>query len=278
MTSAPKDSEWVNKLSKWHLVTACLLFGVSGVICLVAGLYRLICLPSLELGLATLGAGLALLFASLFGHFESFKIWGVEGKIKQLNETVDKAEEALAQLRSLTNLTGEALMRLYCGLGRYTEPPSLLELDAIAGNVRALLTEAGRSEQQVREMLAPWVSTMSVAAHKNVRERLDAILGPLRIDLINRKFIAEPNELLTLVPRIESVEGYTAKEADKIRRCSAEEVSIRIISIITEAPELTDKQRDELMQFASQASEEVRYLAANYALRDKTFWGSLAFQ
>lgn len=278
MPSALKDQEWVSKLSKWHLATACLLFGVSGVICLGVGLYRLIWLSTLELGLATLGAGLALLFASLFGHFESFKIWGVEAKIKRLNETVDKAEEALAQLRSLTDLTGEALMRLYCGLGRYTQPPPLLELDAIAGNVRALLTDAGRSEQQVRQMLAPWVSTMSFAAHKNVRERLEAILGPLRIDLINRKCIAEPNELLTLVPRIDSVEGYTAKEADEILGCSAEEIASRIISMIADAPELTDKQRDELMYFASQASEEVRYLAASYTLRDKTFWGSLAFQ
>jgi hypothetical protein len=127
-------------------------------------------------------------------------------------------------------------------------------------------------------MLAPWVSTMSVAAHKNVRERLYAILGPLRIDLINRKSLAEPNELLSLVPRIDSVEGYTAKEADKIQGCSAPEIASCIISMIAKAPELTDKQRDELMQFASQASDEVRYLAANYTLRDKTFWESLAFQ
>lgn len=278
MTSKEKVKGWGSALRTSHLVATCLLFALAGAICLCLGVYRLVCLPNIQSGLATLGAGLALLFASLFGHFESFKIWGVEAKIKKLNETVDKAEVALAQLRSLTDLTSEALMRLYCGLGRYATPPRLLELDAIAANVRALLEEAGTSDEQIRKMLAPWVNTMAAAAHKNVRERLHAVLDPLRIDLISRKSLAPPNELLTLLPRIESVEGYIAKRTNAIQGRAAEEIAFHITSMVEHAPELTEVQRSELMMFASKTSDEVRHLAANYALRDRSFWELLAYQ
>ncbi len=265
-------------ISSIHTLVVASAFTLAGLACLCFGVWKLIFAGALELGLGSLGAGLALLFASMAGRFETFKIWGVEAKIRELNETVDKAEIALAQLKKLSELTSQGMIRLYSSLGRYAHAPDMDELESLASNVRTMLSQIGSSEIEIRKALYPWVRTAALVARKNILEDVFVPLENARQELLLRKSIAAPQELMTLAPRIEEIERYFATISEGILTCPAEEIAVRISGMVAAAPELSAMDRVRLVALADKAAKEVLYLATHYQLGDKAYWDALKHQ
>lgn len=269
---------WRKCVTTGHSLLVAMVFTLSGVACVGFGSWVLLVERNFELGIGSLGGGVALLFASMIGRFESVKVWGVEAKMRQLNETVDKAEDALEQLRKLTELTSLGMVRLYSGLGRYAEAPNMVELSQLTSSVKSVLFQIGSSEDVIHRALEPWVRICALVAHKNVREELHALLEPIRRELLHRKEIAMPNEQLTLMPRLQAVEGYLAQEANRVLECAPSEIPERIESMVAQAPELSMTDKVRLSDLAAKAAREVRFLVTNYKFADNDYWNALPYQ
>lgn len=269
---------WRKLVTTGHSLLVGMVFTLTGVACVGFGSWVLLVERNVELGIGALGGGVALLFASMIGRFESVKVWGVEAKMRQLNETVDKAEDALEQLRKLTELTSLGMVRLYSGLGRYAEAPNMVELAQLTSSVKSVLFQIGSSEDVIHRALEPWVRTCALVAHTNVREELHALLEPIRLELLHRKQIAMPNEQLTLMPRLRAVEGYLAQEVKRVLECAPSEIPERIESMVADAPELSMTDKVRLSDLAAKAAREVRFLVTNYKFADNDYWNALPYQ
>ncbi|WP_375577521.1 hypothetical protein, partial [Paracidovorax oryzae] len=251
-------------------------FFISGSICVFFGVFPLF--KGNESSLGAIGAGFALLIASMFRSFESFKFWGIEAKIRELKKVVGDAEDATLQLKDVAELTYEAIIRFNCSFGRYVRPMDMIELARVSENARATLAKLGTSESDIEKMLRPWVRTAALVAHKNVREALGEIIERHRIDLSKRKLLASPEELQSLVPRLNDLEIYVAKQAEKVQECAVVEIPLLITEMVNGSPEISLEDRNYCLNMAKKAAEEVRYLIENLEFKDRSYWESLRYQ
>lgn len=102
------------------------------------------------------GAGVLLLLGATVDRFESLKGLGIEAKTRQLDDKLAEADDALRQIRELSELTGANLIFLHSKLGRW-DGPSAADSFAVAQEVKASLTELGSSDAKIRATLDPWV-------------------------------------------------------------------------------------------------------------------------
>lgn len=128
------------------------LLALCGVVILFMGTYRF-CIGETGDGSAAAGAGLVLLLAATIDRFKFFKGWGLELQTRELERTIESAESTLARLRTLTDVSAKALMRLCLSVPGYT-PEQLHELSR---SVKALLEQNGEGPAGVHEALDPWV-------------------------------------------------------------------------------------------------------------------------
>lgn len=129
---------------------------IAGLAALIGGvlaLYR----DSAPLAATGIAAGIALLFAATVSRFEFLKGFGVEAKVRRLDVTIDKAEQALNQLKELTLLTSKTTVKLFSMTGRLSGPPTIDYRAEIIANTGRLLHDVGATSEQIQNIREPLI-------------------------------------------------------------------------------------------------------------------------
>jgi hypothetical protein len=129
----------------------------------------------------SLTAGLVLIFAATIDRFELLQGLGMKAQTRQLDEKLEQADDALAQLRELAELTGAALVDLSSKSGRWSAAPSPSDQYEFGQSVRSVLKTLGSGGDVITTKLRPWASVMcydlAFALTDDLREALQETLA-----------------------------------------------------------------------------------------------------
>jgi hypothetical protein len=149
-----------------------------------------------NLGLAgtALTAGLVLLFSATIHRFELLKGLGIEAKTRALNQTLDKAEVTLAQMKKLSEMVGTTVIEFNSSIGRTQRIPPLMETYRLSREVKELLKEMGSDQVTIQLALAPWARSASNDLFFYVKSLIDHEFYILQNSLRGRGNLDNPDE------------------------------------------------------------------------------------
>lgn len=238
-------------------ITSAILF-VSGLICVVAGILQLVADRNIVSIAGLLGLGTVLLFASSIDRFELLKGFGIEAKVRDLNEAVRRADDARESLRQLAELTSAPIISLYSKSGRFGGAPTAEESYSIAMAIRSQLLSLGSGDDFVFGLLKPWIDVMAY-------DLCSAILQPLREDLNERvsQFNSEYSrgEIAQEAQsqRTRPIEEFRHRMKKALEDSSVKDVAESLSEILRDVPHATPgvlaEVRDTLSSFSSEISE-----------------------
>lgn len=128
------------------------------------------------MAVASLTAGLVLIFAATVDRFESLKGLGVEAKTKKLDEKIEQADEALEKLKELTELTCGTLIVLISCSGRLSGPPSARTAIELAAKTRSIMSSLGSDPADIKAALRPWAEVMCRDRVRPIRVELNKLM------------------------------------------------------------------------------------------------------
>lgn len=140
-----------------------LLFGTTSVLLLVAGGLNLAVgtwyawQRDVSIAGTSLTAGVVLLFAATIDRFEFLKGLGMEAKVREVDDKLDRANQLLDKVRTLTELTAEANVEALSRVGRWSDSPGPRDSYQVAQRFRTMLVSNGSDEAAVAKVLRPWV-------------------------------------------------------------------------------------------------------------------------
>jgi len=102
-------------------------------------------------------AGLLLLAFGNLGHFVSIKGLGFEAKMREIDQKIDEADVLLDKLRTLSKISGKAVVDLASRAGRWDSHLKNEEIYTYVKAVQTHLTELGVDDNGCRITLEPWV-------------------------------------------------------------------------------------------------------------------------
>jgi hypothetical protein len=129
------------------------------------------------LAATSLAAGLVLLFAATIDRFESLKGLGVEAKTRQLDQKIEKADDALRRLNEMVEIVGPRLVDLDSKMGRWDSTPSVRESYALAQRVKGIMAKLGSEPSTISRALQPWVKTSCMDLARVLTAPLAGILN-----------------------------------------------------------------------------------------------------
>jgi len=119
------------------------LVGFANVLLFVAGSFLLfagtkaIFFENIGIAVPPLTSALIFLLAATVDRFETLKGLGIEAKTRQLNQTLNEAEETLSRLREVAVLLAESSLYSICCLARHHRRTTLLIDTAMPSAVMA---------------------------------------------------------------------------------------------------------------------------------------------
>lgn len=128
------------------------------------------------MAVASLTAGLVLIFAATVDRFESIKGLGVEAKTKKLDEKIEQADEALEKLKELTELTCGTLIELSSCSGRWSGPPTARTAIELAAKTRSIMSSLGSDPAVIKAALRPWAEVMCKDRVQPIRRELNNLM------------------------------------------------------------------------------------------------------
>lgn len=230
-----------------------------------------------ESGLAQLGAGLVLLFASTIHRFELLKGLGMEARTRELKHTINQAEDVLKKVHHFSRLAGAQLLELRYSHAQAPEASSP-EGYANAMEIRRLLEEAGADVRSVLVALQPWIRR---AALELFLVQLKAIGDPVtavRAAIQQQAQFGENDDVKTkararlqALPHFDpmtllvSARGWDSKELEAKTRGLAQVIAV-----------LPAPQQHGLESQLQGAIEQLNYLIDTGDFKDKRFWTAVA--
>ncbi|MDA8453097.1 hypothetical protein M4R23_25485, partial [Acidovorax sp. GBBC 3332] len=205
-------------------------------------------------------------------RFESIKGLGIEAKTRQLDTTIDKAEIALNQLRELTNLAGATLLRLHSGVGRLDAPPTAIESQQLAMQIRRILQAIGASEQSVKEAMGPWLRVTATDVFFWLYGEMEELLRGKRQTLENSLHLAPPQSTGDISIRLEKLNGFMWETVQREVFSDHETVPQELMKLVADVPEITEDERREFLWKAEKGASELRNLFEKYEFADAQFW------
>lgn len=242
-----------------------------GLLCLGYGAYY-VAQKELALAVTALGAGLVLLFASTIDRFESVKGLGMEARTRKLDETIDKAEVTIDQLKGLAEVTGATLITLMSTVGRHGGAPSVAEAYALSREVLGILKGLNSSDEVVRAALTPWARAAAIDLFRelvhSVHALMHAELKAMEATMVSR---SSP-EQVQLLQQGQVDLGYTRQAIANILSWRLPEFEQKALDLFDSAPLITDAVRSQHREHFVRASRELQYLASNLDFRDRQLW------
>jgi len=245
-----------------------------GLVALAVGTYHLFG-GSPATAATALGSGLVLVLAGSLHRFESLKGLGVEVKLRKLDDTINKAQTALEQMRSLTELVGANLIKMSASIGRLGSAPSVSDAYDLSRQVKRSLQSVDSPPAAVRSALEPWAR---ITAFDMLREKLD----PLRKELAAEadRLSAEGRgqsgeEGIATLRRAHEIASYFNLTTKDMHRWALPEYVDRMGSILEEAPGLSETRRRQIRDEFRPVLAQLRYLVSELDYEDKSFWFAL---
>lgn len=260
------------------------LYGLANWALLAAGLANLAVgtLAALNnsaaIAATSLTAGLVLLFAATIDRFESLKGLGIEAKTKQLDQKIVQADEALRQLRDMTEITGAALIDLNSKMGRWDSTPGPRESIAFANRVRQIMKNLGSDDGIIAAVLRPWAKTlcfdMALAQTHGLREKLQARLNVLESERQKIKQPIQPNDLLfnQLSAQIRSIQEFQSSRLKNLHRLELEDYPDKFMEIFEDVPQIDPAEVDTLRVAAARFTPGMVSLRQFRILPDPELW------
>jgi hypothetical protein len=169
--------------------------GVMGAINLIAGTAYMV-FGHVAAGGAGIAAGLVLLLASSLERFEVLKGLGMEAKMRDLQDTISRADAVLARIKQLAEVTCRALVHLHTTVGRRDSAPSPREVHRLAKEVKEILQTVDAGPAVIREALNPWIREAATGAAMQVLYAHSQRLCSLSEEL-NKQLSLHPNPVET---------------------------------------------------------------------------------
>lgn len=140
---------------------------------------------------ATCGAlAIFALLVSQMHLIESFSGFGIQAKLRKLDEALGEADEALNKLRKLAAIFSRIIVDTQSRAGRMGGA-AFRDRCATAREVRQLLLDVGASDQEIRSAIAPWAKWMALDISYGLINRLGAVQ---RSELSSAEFNARKTE------------------------------------------------------------------------------------
>jgi len=260
-----------------------LLYSITNWVLFIAGLANLVIgtiaafNANTSLAIATLTAGLILLFAATIERFESLKGLGIEAKTKQLNQKIVQAEEALRRIRELTELTGSAIIDFNSKMGRWDSTPTTRDTIALASRVRQIMKDLGSDDTVIAKALRPWAKVLCFdIAYSQSRPLNQLLLDRVKVLDAERNKIKtpiDPNDPLyiQLNARIGSIYEFK-KRLNNFHLLDLEDYPDKFMEVFENVPEIDPHEIEALRRTASIFSPGMVSLRDNQTLSDQEFW------
>lgn len=217
-----------------------------------------------------MAGGVVLLFAATIHRFEFLKGFGIEAKVKKLDETIDKAEVALEKLRQVGEVTSANIVVLSSTSGRLGVAPTLEKARMLASDIRRTLEGLGSSEETIRAALAPWVKIeagdLARSAIKNVDLLLQTKAQSLQMQLRREEQVQDGGT------RLNKLYAHTKPFSRKVPQVPPEKLPELLRECVSTAPELSVLEKEVFIEHLQPFCEEILHLAANYEFRNFQFW------
>ena len=108
--------------------------------------------------------------------FESLSGFGLRAKIRQLDETIVRADEVLAKLRQTAAILSRNTLDNLARIGRMGSP-TVRQAWEVANGIKQQLRDLGVPEQEIREALSPWSSWLVLDIAFGVADRFGKAIG-----------------------------------------------------------------------------------------------------
>lgn len=125
--------------------------------------FLLVAFGSAASATVSLSAGILLLLLCEVEKFDFLKGFGFEAKVREFNQTIDRAEEIVTQLRSLALATARNIITLVSSTDGYTETYSRKTAWDMVESVRNSLIELNIDQFEIDEVVRPY--DVQVAEH-----------------------------------------------------------------------------------------------------------------
>lgn len=133
-------SSWLTKIGSW-------IFGGFGIVAALIGIVvAMIGEPSRAMVL--IGAGLLFYFVGTIDRFTEIAGFGLKASLR---EKIGEADEVLAQVRKLAEITGNNLLVLTSMSGRLSNGATARDRHELLTQIKDVLTKAGSSPNEVRK-------------------------------------------------------------------------------------------------------------------------------
>ncbi len=250
------------------------LTGLAALVAGVLALYR----DSAPLAATGIAAGIALLFAATVSRFEFLKGFGIEAKVRRLDATIDKAEQALSQLRDLTLLTSKTTVKLFSVSGRIGGAPTIDEQYDLITGFEKILNETGATAAQIRQVWEPVMKICIVDLMRKPMTFCESRSQSFRQLLQGKQHKTTPltpkqeADNFALIQREKRLAGHCSDFLMRLYKSPLSQ-SLQIIDdLAATAPELDEKAKQELALDVKPYREEVAYLIENLSFRNIQFW------
>lgn len=263
-------NNWIN------LLTNLFLF-IAGIINICLGTYFAY-LNNSSVAIVGLAGGLIFLFAATIDRFESLKGLGIEAKTRQLDKKLNEADEALNQLKKMTEFTGKTLVEIQTKIGRWNGGPSTKELIEFGEEIRKIMTTTGSDEVSIQNVLIPWAETLCMdLSYKKVKKLRKVIDDKIReiasqISSISQPITLPNQEYERLLQNKRILTDFITSEIDTIYMIKLEEYPERLLNIYDSVPIISQIELQALKLDLSEFTEEMRFLKKQKNIIDKYKW------
>lgn len=250
------------------------LAGLAALVAGVLALYR----DSAPLAATGIAAGIALLFAATVSRFEFLKGFGIEAKVRRLDATIDKAEQALSQLQALTMLTSRTTIQLSSTVGRWGGLPDADQRNDLLEDFGKILQETGVTDSEIRAIKEPMIHACIndlIYGMGKVYERHSSPILPRLEGQLHKApqlTLEQQQENSALSGRVWAVKQAYSTFMGELWKLPLGRVQQAIDDFLNTVPEFSDDEKQQLALDFVTAKEEIAYLIDKQSFRNIQFW------
>jgi hypothetical protein len=267
-----KHEPGASGIRNFQLFIVDVTFTIAGILSIAGGLWS-IYRDSATLAATCMAVGLILLFAATLHRFELLKGFGVEAKMKKLDDTIDKAEVALSRLKDLAEVTNAAIISLSSSAGRFGGAPSISQAKALADSVKVTLEKLGSDSETVRGILSPWVKTEVGDLVRAALQSYATLVQEKEYEFRTEKMKGvECAEQQALATRLNAMLQYREPIFDQVKEQATDQLVRYMNSVVSNSPELSEAEKQTLLTSFKPFQDEIDYFLVNLNFKNVQFW------
>lgn len=254
------------------------ILAAAGVVCLGAGTVYMV-LGNVGPASAGVAAGLILLLAATVDRFEQLKGLGIEAKTRELRRTIDEADEVVARMKRLAEVTSRSLIQLHARAGRFDSATPPGEGYELSRSIKAILEGVGADSEAIRETLEPWAQYAAMDVGRSVVSQFEKQLHPL-LHARSRARDAFPQPVNVddaawkkAIDEVAEVQEYINRLREVVSLGPVTGIAAALSRLAAEIPPFVPAEHAQsLREDVGRWVPEIEYLAQHLDFRDRATW------